>query len=127
MWAMINQYVMNGLSILIIWMGPLSFLGSSGVIFHFHFIFSMKFMEANRIATDGTPTFAASHLRLFCLPMSHKKDARLTRVNSIHVFRKNIGYKFRLVLSYFKCHKLCENAHKTVYSKILKNHQNYFS
>ena len=38
----------------------------------------MKIMSANRIAPDGTPLFAASHLGLFCLPMSHKKlkDAR---------------------------------------------------
>ena len=34
-------------------------LGDLGVIFHFYFI------------------IAASHLGLFCLPMSHKKDARL--------------------------------------------------
>ena len=39
--------------------------------------FSMKFLEANRIAPDGTPRSAASHLGLFCLPMSHKKDVRL--------------------------------------------------
>ena len=39
--------------------------------------FSMKFLFANRIAPDGTPRFAASHLGLCCLPMSHKKDARL--------------------------------------------------
>ena len=37
----------------------------------------MKFMWANRIAPDGMPRFAASNLGLFCLPMSHKKDARL--------------------------------------------------
>ena len=43
-------------------------------------IFSMNFLQANRIAPDGTPRFAASHLGLFCLPMSHKKDARLKRV-----------------------------------------------
>ena len=41
----------------------------------------MKFLLANRIAPDGTTRFAASHLGLFCLPMSHKKDARLIRVN----------------------------------------------
>ena len=52
-------------------------LGASGVIFHFLFHFSMKVRKANRIAPDGTPRFAASHLGLFCLPMSHKKDARL--------------------------------------------------
>ena len=45
--------------------------------FSFSFHFSMKFMQANRIAPDGTPRFAASHLGLFCLPMSHKKDVRL--------------------------------------------------
>ena len=38
-------------------------------------------MLANRIAPDGTPHFASSHLGLFCLPMSHKKDARLIWVN----------------------------------------------
>ena len=42
----------------------------------------MKFMLAYRIAQDGTPRFAhaVSHLGLFCLPMSHKKDARLIGV-----------------------------------------------
>ena len=55
---------------------------------HFHFWgvrsdfyslshFSMKFLCANRIAPDGKPRSAASHLGLFCLPMSHKRDARL--------------------------------------------------
>ena len=37
----------------------------------------MKILEANRIAPDGTPRSAASHLGLFCLPMSNKRDARL--------------------------------------------------
>ena len=37
-------------------------------------------MKANRIAPDGTPHFAVSHLGLFCLPMSHKKNARLIQV-----------------------------------------------
>ena len=49
-------------------------LGSN---FSFLFHFSMKIMSANRIATDGTPRFAASHLGLYCLTMSDKKDARL--------------------------------------------------
>ena len=50
-----------------------------GVRNDFYFLshFSMKFLYANRIAPDGTPRSAASHLGLFCLPMSHKKDARL--------------------------------------------------
>ena len=49
--------------------------------FYFLSHFSMKFLYANRIAPDGTPRSAASHLELFCLPMSHKRDARLKRVN----------------------------------------------
>ena len=43
----------------------------------------MKILSANRIAPDGTPRSAASHLGLFCLPMSHKRDARLKLVNVI--------------------------------------------
>ena len=39
--------------------------------------YSMKLLLANRIATDGTPRSTASHLGLFCLPMSYKRDARL--------------------------------------------------
>ena len=41
------------------------------------FHFSMKFLQANRIAPDGTPHLAASHLGLYCFPMSHTKDDRL--------------------------------------------------
>ena len=65
--------------IIINWVSPLSFLGVLGVIFFLIFLsyFSMKFLCANRIAPDGTPRSAASHLGLCCLPMSHKKDARL--------------------------------------------------
>ena len=68
--------------IIIIWVSPLSFLEALGVIF---FIFllhvSLKFFSANRIAPDGTPHSAASHLGLFYLPRSHKKDARLILIN----------------------------------------------
>ena len=63
-----------------IWLSPFSFLGASGSILLFLFHFSMKITGANGIAKDGTPRFAASHLGLFCLPISHKKDARLTLV-----------------------------------------------
>ena len=45
--------------------------------FEFSFYFSMKFLKANRIAPDGTLHSEASHLGLYCLPMSHKRDARL--------------------------------------------------
>ena len=59
-------------------------LGESTFIFRgvrsdFYFLsrFSMKSFQANRIAPDGTPHSVASHLGLCCLPMSHKRDARL--------------------------------------------------
>ena len=50
-----------------------------GVRSDYYFLshFSMKFLCANRIAPDGTPRTAASHLGLCCLPISHKRDARL--------------------------------------------------
>ena len=69
--------------VLIIWMSPLSFFVFRGIWGNISFLlnFSMKFILANRIAPDGTPRFAASHLGLLCLPMSHKKDARLIWVN----------------------------------------------
>ena len=56
--------------ILIIFMSPLSCLGASGVCF-FHLL--MKIMQKN----------AASHLCLICLPVSHKKDARLIWVEEL--------------------------------------------
>ena len=62
-------------------MSPFHFKGHR-CIFSILFNFSMNILKANRIAPDGTPRFAASHLGLFCLPMSHKKDARLIWVNS---------------------------------------------
>ena len=49
--------------------------------FSFLFHFSMNFLLANRIAADGTPRSAASHLGLFCFPLPHKKDTRLIWVN----------------------------------------------
>ena len=51
--------------------------------FSFLFYVLMKIVYANRIAPGGTPLFAASHLGLFCLCMSHKKDARLMCVNTV--------------------------------------------
>ena len=51
--------------------------------FRFLFTFSMNFLYANRIASDRTPHFAASHLGLFCLPTSQKKDARLKLVKPV--------------------------------------------
>ena len=59
----------------------------------------MKFLQANRIAPDETPCFAASHLRLFCLPMSHKKDGRLIWVNIIEL-------PYLTLLTVQDCHRL---------------------
>ena len=70
----LNPYVTNGLS------HPYQFelvhfhFQGIGSIFSYLFHFPMKTTEANRIAPDRT---AASHLGLFCLNMSHKKDASL--------------------------------------------------
>ena len=67
-----------GFPIIINWVSPLSFLGVLGVIFIFFLIsFLVKFLCANRIAQDGMPHSAASHRGLCCLPMSHKKNARI--------------------------------------------------
>ena len=38
-----------------------------------------------QIAPDGKPRSMASHLGLYRLPMSHKKDARLIRINILTV------------------------------------------
>ena len=63
--------------------------------FEFLFHFSMKFLLANRIAPDGTPRYAVSHLGLYCLPMSHnKKDARLVWVNHLSQFYSNTFYAY---------------------------------
>ena len=52
----------------------------------------MKINLGNRIAPDGTLRFAASHMGLLCLPMSHKKYARLIWVNgelqNLHVYQE---------------------------------------
>ena len=68
---------------LIKWTSPLLLLGALRVMFSFLYLFSMNIMSANRIAPDGTPRFAASHLGLFCLIMSHKKDTRL--IYALHI------------------------------------------
>ena len=64
-----NPYLTNGFSHHY-QLGESTFI-FMGVRSDFYFLsdFSMKFLCANRIAPDGTP--------LFCLPMSHKRDARL--------------------------------------------------
>ena len=58
----------------------------------------MNFRLANRIAPDGTPHSAASHLGLFCLPMSYKRDTRLKLVKCcIRSDLKSSMDRFRLL------------------------------
>ena len=73
--------------------------------FSFLFHFSMKIISANRIAHYGTPRFAASHLGLFCLPMSHKKDTRLICVNVMNAF---VGFDLSWTKHQYCAHFFCE-------------------
>ena len=52
------------------------------VVFFFHFFkFLIKNLYANNVDPDQTPPHsAASDLDIYCLPMTHKKDARLIHV-----------------------------------------------
>ena len=52
-----------------------------GIRSKFVFHFSMKITSANRKASDERPRFAASHLVLFCLPMSQKRTPGLYGLN----------------------------------------------
>ena len=79
---------MNGFSHLYTLDESIFILRGIKCIFSFLFNFSMKIVSAKRIATpDGTPRFAVSHLGLFCLPMSHKKDDRLIWVKKDQINR----------------------------------------
>ena len=68
--------------IIINWVSPLSFLGASGVIL----IFIQYFHEIppSKLNSTFQARSAAFHLGLFCLRMSHKRDARLKRVKIGH-------------------------------------------
>ena len=88
----LNSLVTNGLSNHYHLDKSTFVLGASGVFFFMLISFLMKFLKANRIAPDGTPRFAASLLGLFCLPMSHKKDASLIWVNLISTSSVSIAY-----------------------------------
>ena len=68
-------------------------------IFSVLFHFSMNIMSANRIAPDGTPRFAASHLGLFCFPISHKKDARLIWVKTLYYHKQSLNMPSAYVLN----------------------------
>ena len=60
--------------LVIIWVSPLSFLGESGVVLIFIHFFD-QFSVSKQNSPDGKPHSAV--LGLYCLPMSHKNDARL--------------------------------------------------
>ena len=65
------------LPIIINWVSPLPFLGPLCVILNFYSIFDeISLSKQNSPRWDA----AASHLGLYCLPMSHKRDARLKLV-----------------------------------------------
>ena len=92
--SLINPYLTNGFS-------HHYQLGESTFIFGWRrcdfkilFHFTMKFLKANRIAPDGTPRSAASHLGLYCLPMSHKGMPGLNELNQGHVLQRSIRLIF---------------------------------
>ena len=71
--------------ILINWTSPFPFEGLLGGIFHFYSNLNRTFCEQKVHGDpDQAPHSAASDLGLHCLPMSHKKDARLIWANSWH-------------------------------------------
>ena len=55
------------------------------MILNFYSIFSMNILLANKIAPDGMQHTVASHLELYCLLVSYKKDARLLQVKSFNI------------------------------------------
>ena len=64
----------------------LPILGLLGGTFHFHSNIKTNFCKQTVVQPDQTPRFAASDLVLHCLPMSHKKDARLIWVKGKNLF-----------------------------------------
>ena len=59
-----------------------------GWYFSLVFKFKWNFVQANSRDTDQTQRFAASGLGLHCLPMSHKKDARLRLKRNVYHFKE---------------------------------------
>ena len=82
----VNPLVTNGLSHSYHSDESTFILRDSRCNFSFLFHFSMIIFSANRIAPDGTTRCAASHLGLFCLRMSHRKDTKL--LNGVHCASK---------------------------------------
>ena len=72
--------MLNVFPILINWTSPFPILGLLGGVCSFLFV--LKYTSVSNIGEPNqTPHSAASELGLHCLPMSHKKDARLIWVN----------------------------------------------
>ena len=70
--------------IIINWNSPFPFQGLLGCMFRFYQNSNRTFCKKNSGDPDQTPRSAASDLGLHCLSMSHKKDARLIWVKSLH-------------------------------------------
>ena len=61
----------------------------------------LSFMNVNRIFPDGAPRFAASHLGLFCLPMSYKRRPGLygltDNISSVELYLRHNRYPLSLI------------------------------
>ena len=68
----------------------------------------MKFLSTNRIAPDWGSRSVVSHLVLSCLPMTHKKDARLNQIKDVYIYSMSHYVKHLqktiLCLIAFACH-----------------------
>ena len=86
----------------------------------------MRFILANRIAPDGTPRLAVSHLVLLCLPMSHKKVVRLIWVNTFIQFM--LEKSKTPVISFMFIH-VCRKTFEILFdmSCVMRNHFSPFS
>ena len=63
------------------------------MIFQNLFNFSMKLLLANRIALDGTPCSAASHLGLFCIcPIKGTTGLNESKINAVAYFIESVFY-----------------------------------
>ena len=83
----------------------------------------MKSLQANKIiAPDGTPRSAASHLGLCCLPMSHKRDAKLkwfkTSLGSNKVHGYTVEGKFISIKCYWPLQSDCLGLTQNIFSVI---------
>ena len=70
------------LPITINWMSPILFLGALGVIF---ILFFFSFFDGILLSKQNSSSWDAAFCGLFCLPMSHKKDARFIHQENMSV------------------------------------------